>query len=208
MFRKKKPSMEEQVKSWNQSLRSEERNLQRQIRSMERTEKKLLKDIQAASKTDKQTAKIYAKQVVVARKEVSRLYTAKARVSSASMQLKESLSTQKLAHSMKISGSVLAKVQSLVNFPALSRVMGEVSREMEKSGIVEEMIGDTLDDALDYDSDMDDEVDAEVDKVLDEILAGGPVRDKSKAAEGKETEESEDDDEEEAISRRLDKLRT
>eukprot|EP01028_Stygiella_incarcerata_P003881 TRINITY_DN180_c0_g2_i4.p2 TRINITY_DN180_c0_g2~~TRINITY_DN180_c0_g2_i4.p2 ORF type:complete len:208 (-),score=77.35 TRINITY_DN180_c0_g2_i4:1454-2077(-) len=207
MFGKKKPSMEEQVKSWNQALRSEERNLQRQIRSMERTEKKLIRDIKTASKTDKQTAKIYAKQVIVARKEVSRLYTAKARVSSAAMQLKESLSTQKLAHSMKISGSVLAKVQSLVNFPALSRVMGEVSREMEKSGIVEEMIGDTLDDALDYDSDMDEEVDAEVDKVLDEILAGAPLRGKSKATESKEAEESEEEDEED-ITRRLEKLRS
>ncbi len=46
----------------------------------------------------------------------------------------------------------------------LNQTMMEMSREMMKAGVIDEMMSDAIDDAVDGD-DVEDETDAEVDKV-------------------------------------------
>jgi len=62
-------------------------------------------------------------------------------------------------------------VNTLVRLPELSGSMRELSQELMKAGIVEEMVGDMLpsDELLEGE---DEEVEGEVDKVLGEVLKG------------------------------------
>lgn len=58
-------------------------------------------------------------------------------------------------------------VNSLVKLPELMGTMRELSQELVKAGIIEEMVGDSLPDELE---EADEEAETEVDKVLGEIL--------------------------------------
>lgn len=62
-------------------------------------------------------------------------------------------------------------VNTLVRLPELTGTMQELSQELMKAGIIEEMVGDTLpnDDLLEGE---DEEAEEEVDKVLGEVLQG------------------------------------
>jgi charged multivesicular body protein 3 len=63
----------------------------------------------------------------------------------------------------------MKEVNSLVRLPELMGTMRELSQELVKAGIIEEMVGDMLpgDDLME---DEDDEAESEVEKVLGEIL--------------------------------------
>ena len=72
---------------------------------------------------------------------------------------------------MKASTGVMKDVNSLVRLPELMGTMRELSQELVKAGIIEEMVGDSLPDDQLMEGE-DDEAEAEVDKVLGEILTG------------------------------------
>ncbi|RYC53587.1 hypothetical protein CHU98_g12621 [Xylaria longipes] len=64
-------------------------------------------------------------------------------------------------------------VNALVRLPELAGTMRELSVELMKAGVIEEMVGESLpvdEDAMFEDEEM--EADGEVDKVLGEILKG------------------------------------
>lgn len=58
-------------------------------------------------------------------------------------------------------------VNSLVRLPELTGTMRELSQELVKAGIIEEMVGDSLPENMEDDEE---EAETEVDKVLEEIL--------------------------------------
>lgn len=62
---------------------------------------------------------------------------------------------------------IMKDVNSLVRLPELTGTMRELSQELVKAGIIEEMVGDSLPDELEEE---DEEAESEVDKVLGEIL--------------------------------------
>ena len=78
----------------------------------------------------------------------------------------------KIAGSMKSSTEVMKSMSSLMSIPELQRTMQEMSKEMMKAGIIDEMIQDTMDSVLDQDDDIDKIADAEVDKIITEITQG------------------------------------
>jgi charged multivesicular body protein 3 len=85
------------------------------------------------------------------------------------MQVNEAFSVRKIEGSIKSSTSIMRDVNTLVRLPALMGTMRELSQELVKAGIIEEMVEDMLpgEDVLEGD---DDEAEAEVDKVLGEVL--------------------------------------
>ena len=121
---------------------------------------------QAASET-----RIFAKEMIRIRKQSSRLATSKAQLQSVQMQVNEAFSVRKIEGSMKASTGVMKDVNSLVRLPELMGTMRELSQELVKAGIIEEMVGDSLPDDQLMEGE-DDEAEAEVDKVLGEILMG------------------------------------
>lgn len=111
------------------------------------------------------------------------------------MQVNEAFSVRRIEGSLKASTGIMKAVNSLVRLPELMGTMRELSQELVKAGIIEEMVGDSLPDDQLLEGE-DDEAEAEVDKVLGEILEGKLA--KAKVAdlpveEGEEPVEPEED---------------
>merc|ERR1719447_1953892 len=124
----------------------------------------------AAKKGDKDVCMILAKEIVHARKTISKLYTAKANLNSIQLQMKGQLATIKVTGAMQTSTEVMQSMQALVKLPEIQKTMQELSREMMKAGIYEEMLEDTMD-VLDTEEEEED-AQAEIDKILNELTAG------------------------------------
>lgn len=160
------------VQEWTHKLRKEGYQLDRQVRVIQREEEKVkraLKD--AAKKGDKDVCKILAKEIIRARKACNKIYTSKAHLNSVSLQMKNQLATIRVAGSVSKSTEVMQAMQSLVRVPEVAATMRELSKEMMKAGIIEEMLDETMDSIEDAD-DVEDEADEEVDKILWEVTAG------------------------------------
>ena len=211
----KSPDPKEQVNDWCKKLRKESNQVERQINGIRREEAKVTKSLKdAAKKGDKDVCKILAKEVVHSRKTVNKLYAAKANINSVQMQMKGQLATIKVAGAMSKSAEVMKTMQQLVKLPEIQKTMMEMSREMMKAGVIEEMMEDTMESITEAD-DMEEEADAEIDKVLFELTAGklgqAPAALKDtlpapKPTAAEKEEESEDDMEE--MQSRLEALRS
>lgn len=201
----------EQVNEWCKTLKKEERGLDRQVNAIKREELKVTRSLkEAAKKGDKDVCKILARELVNSRKAVNKIYTAKANLSSVQMQMKGQLATVKIAGALSSSAEVMKTMQSLVKLPEIQKTMMEMSREMMKAGIIEEMLDDAME-SLEDGEEMEDAAQAEVDKVLFELTSGklGEAPDALKdtlapqipSKEKEEREEEEEDDLEEMQSR-------
>jgi len=162
----------EQVQEWTHKIRKEGNQLDRQIRSIQREEEKVKRSLkQAATKNDKETCMILAKEIVGARKAINRIYTTKAHLNSIQLQMKNQLSTLRVAGSLQKSTEVMTAMQNLVRYPELAGIMRDMSKEMMKAGIIEEMLDEVME-PLEESEELEEEVAKEVDKVLFEITNG------------------------------------
>ncbi|XP_012456871.1 vacuolar protein sorting-associated protein 24 homolog 1 isoform X2 [Gossypium raimondii] len=114
------------------------------------------------------SAKALAKEIVMSRKAVNRLYENKAQLNSISMHLGESVAIARTVGHLSKSAEVMKLVNNLMKAPQMAATMQEFSKEMIKAGVIEEMVNDALDSALDSE-DIEVETEEEVDKVLSEI---------------------------------------
>jgi charged multivesicular body protein 3 len=85
------------------------------------------------------------------------------------MQVKEAFMMKKIEASLKTSTSIMHDVNMLVRLPELQGTMRELSMELVKSGIIEDMTDDMLPNNELLEGE-DEEAEEEVDKVLGEIL--------------------------------------
>ena len=169
------------MRKCNSLIRANTRKLDRDLNQLKILDQKTRQLIVAANKRGqripsqaKQAAsetRIFAKEMIRIRKQSSRLATSKAQLQSVQMQVNEAFSVRKIEGSMKASTGVMKDVNSLVRLPELMGTMRELSQELVKAGIIEEMVGDSLPDDQLMEGE-DDEAEAEVDKVLGEILSG------------------------------------
>ncbi|XP_039023491.1 vacuolar protein sorting-associated protein 24 homolog 1-like [Hibiscus syriacus] len=166
---KPKPNPQQLLRDWQRKLRQECRNIERQIRDIQREEKGVQKAIkEAARRNDMGSAKALAKEIVMSRKTVNRLYENKAQLNSISMHLGESVAIARTVGHLSKSSEVMKLVNNLMKAPQMAATMQEFSKEMTKAGIIEEIVNDSLDSALDSE-DIEEETEEEVDKVLSEI---------------------------------------
>lgn len=205
----------ELVREWSAKMRKESRILDRQIRSIQREEQKVQRSMKmAAKKNDMDVCKILAKEIIQSRKAVGRIYTAKANISSIEMTMKNQAAMVRVSGAMEKSSEVMKAMQSLVKIPEIQQTMMEMSKEMMKAGIIEEMMEDTFESMEDQDE-MDEAAQEEIDKVLFEITAGalGKAPDKVThelpeiAGPSNEVAEEDSDDERE-MQQRLQALRS
>ena len=141
---------------------------------------------------------ILAREVVNARKAVTRIHTAKANLSSVEMQMKAQASQLRIAGCLSKSTDVMKSMQQLVKMPEIQKTMMEMSKEMMKvniniyitkkvyfipalpeyefitiqyfqAGIMEEMMEDTME-SLEPE-DLEEDIQLEVDKILSELTA-------------------------------------
>ncbi|XP_054015770.1 charged multivesicular body protein 3 [Hylaeus anthracinus] len=162
----------EMVQEWTHKLRKEGFQLDRQVRAIQREEEKVKRSLkEAAKKGDKDVCKILAKEIIRARKACNKIYTSKAHMNSVSLQMKNQLATIRVAGSVSKSTEVMQAMQSLVRVPEVAATMRELSKEMMKAGIIEEMLDETMD-SIEDSEEVEDEADEEIDKILWEVTAG------------------------------------
>lgn len=165
------------VNEWCHKIRKEGYQLDRQIRSIQREEEKAKRSLkEAAKKNDKESCVVLAKEIVGARKATNKIRTSKTQLNSIQMQMKNQLSTLRVAGSLQKSTEVMQMMQNLVKIPEVAATMRELSKEMMKAGIIDEMLDETLDSVTGEDvDDMEEEIQTEVNKVIEEIAAGALI---------------------------------
>nr|CAG4640405.1 EOG090X0EF4 [Daphnia pulex]SVE85157.1 EOG090X0EF4 [Daphnia pulex] len=162
----------DKVNEWCSKLRKENSQLDRQIRGIQREEEKVKRSMkEAAKKGDRDVCIILAKEIIHSRKAISKIYTSKAHINSISMQMKNQLATLRIAGALQRSTEVMKAMQQLIKIPEVAATMRDLSKEMMKAGIIEEMLEDTLEGLEDTDE-LEEAAQQEVDKVLWEITAG------------------------------------
>jgi charged multivesicular body protein 3 len=181
------------------------RKLDRDITSLKQTETKTKNLILQASKRAQrspamakqanQDVRIFARELIRVRKQNARLQTSKAQLQSVQMQVNEAFSVRRIEGSIRASTGIMKDVNSLVRLPELTGTMRELSAELMKAGIIEEMVGDTLGENEMLEGE-DEEAEEEVDKVLGEILKDklptGKAKEEELPAQPVEEEEEED----------------
>ncbi|TRY57902.1 hypothetical protein DNTS_014418 [Danionella cerebrum] len=130
------------INEWSIKIRKEMRIIDRQIRDIQREEEKVKRSIKdAAKKGQKDVCIILAKEMIHSKKAISKLYASKAQMNSKSTE-------------------VMKAMQSLVKVPEIQATMRELSKEMMKAGIIEEMLEDTLE-GMEDEEEMEEEAEAE-----------------------------------------------
>ncbi|EEB17313.1 Charged multivesicular body protein, putative [Pediculus humanus corporis] len=170
--RTQEKSPKDMVTEWTQKLRKEGYSLDRQVRGIQREEEKIKRSLKdAAKKGDKDVCVILAKEVIRARKAIGKIQTTKAHINSVQLQMKNQLATLRVAGSLSKSTEVMNAMQNLLKLSDVSDTMRELSREMMKAGIIEEMLEETFEGMEDQDE-MEEEAQEQVDKILWEVTQG------------------------------------
>lgn len=162
-------------------LRQNMRKLDRDIAQVKQVETKTKNLILAADRRAQKDpgrgrqaqkeARDFARELIRARKTSARLVTSKAQLSSVQMQVNEAFAVRKIEGSIRASVGIMKDVNTLIRLPELAGTMRELSVELMKAGVIEEMVEDTLPQDEDL-LEEDEEAEGEVDKVLGEILKG------------------------------------
>lgn len=138
--------------------------------------------------------RLLARELVRIRRQSARLATSKAQLDSVGMQVNEAFSVRKIEGSIKASTSVMKDVNTLIKLPELTGTMRELSMELVKAGIIEEMVSDTLmsgEEGGEMAEGEDEEAEREIDKILGEIV-GGRLKDTGKVPTAGQQEEEEE----------------
>ncbi|KAF5333165.1 hypothetical protein D9611_002475 [Ephemerocybe angulata] len=165
------PTPEEKVRAWQAKLRAETRQLDREMRQLDAATAKARQSVKGlATKGDVKNARILAREVVRSAKQKDRLSVSKARLGSISNQLQQQLAMAKVTGTLQKSTEIMKLSNALIRLPQISQTMREMSMEMTKAGILEEMMEDVLE--MEDDEELEEEADAEVDKVLFDLTDG------------------------------------
>lgn len=162
----------EMVNEWSGKIRKEMRVIDRQIRDIQREEEKVKRSIkEAAKKGEKDVCIILAKEMIQSKRAVTKLYASKAHMNSVQLSMKNQLALLRVSGSLQKSTEVMKAMQNLIKVPEIQATMRDLSKEMMKAGIIEEMLEDTFE-SMEDGEEMEEAAEAEVDKILFEITAG------------------------------------
>ena len=158
------------AKGWKKILLKEMRNLEKDIRNLGISDKRACDECKKLARSNNMgAARILAKEIVNTRKAVERLNIAKAQMNSVCMTLQTSISMIKLQGCLSKSTEIMSSMNKLVSIPEIRESMLGMAREMEKAGLVDELIADTF--AMLEDPSLESEADSEVDKIVEEITS-------------------------------------
>ncbi|KAK4644867.1 Vacuolar protein-sorting-associated protein 24 [Podospora pseudocomata] len=219
-----KPDPQAQVRKCNALLRQNIRRIDRDILNARAIETKTKNLILAADKraqrlgpNHQQTKQAqreirdFARELVKRRKETNRLHTFKAQLTSVQMQVNEAFALRKIEGSIKASVGIMKDVNTLIRLPELAGTMQELSVELMKAGIIEEMVGDALPETEVYEEE-EEEAEEEVEKVLGEILKDrmdktGALPSAPLPQKQKQQQQQVEEDEEEDTEAMMDQMR-
>lgn len=158
-----------------QNRRQIDRSIQDQTNAKRKAEAQIRADFKRAERNPAQrkqalqSVRQLAKECGGVGKSINRLSTNRAQLDSIQMQVNETFGLKKIQSSLKDSTAVMKNVNSLLKLPELSGTMNELSQELMKAGIIEEMVGDMLPDE-ELEEDGLDESEAEINKIIADAL--------------------------------------
>ncbi|EDK43067.1 conserved hypothetical protein [Lodderomyces elongisporus NRRL YB-4239] len=150
----------------NQLLRKNKREIDRSLNQLQPLKKKtegLIK--KAAKEKDYKTAKLYAKEYININRQYNKLYTSRTRIESITMAINEQWQMNKLTKSIGASTLVMKDVNLLIHIGAVSQTMQELSKELTKAGVINEMMDDMVDLEIE-DEELEGESQEEVNKII------------------------------------------
>lgn len=169
------------MRKCNTLIRSNTRQLDRDLNQLKQLDSKTRQFIVSSSKRAQRNpsqakqatseTKTFARELVRIRKQTARLTTSRAQLQSVGMQVNEAFSVRKIQGSLQKSTGIMKDVNTLVRMPELSSTMHQLSAELVKAGIIEEMVDDAITDTATFE-DEEVEADTEIDKILQEVLKG------------------------------------
>ena len=170
-----------QFRKCNALLRANMRKLDRDIAQIKAAETKTKNLIIAANKRaqragapgQRQAAREvrdFARELLRTRRAGARLVTGRAQLASVQMQVSEAFALRRIEGSIRASVGIMKDVNSLIRLPQFAATMQELSVELVKAGIIEEMVGEVLPAGEEGEYEEEEEAEGEVDKVLGEIL--------------------------------------
>jgi len=175
------PDPQVQMRKCNTLIRANTRQLDRDLAHLKSLDTKTRQHIISSSKRAQRNpsqakqatseTKTFARELMRIRKQTTRLNTSRAQLQSVGMQVNEAFSVRKIQGSLQKSTGIMKDVNTLVRLPELSSTMHQLSTELVRAGIIEEVIDDALpnNELLE---DEEEEAEEEVDKILQEILQG------------------------------------
>jgi len=153
------------AKEWQWELKSEAKNMDKEIKKIQQAELKLQKEIKAqAEKNNVSTVQQLARSMIRSRSAVKRLEKTKANLFAVDMQLTTAIATMSTTSSLQVSADLLGKMNKIANTEGVGASMEAMRREMAKMGEAEDMVEDAL-----RDSDEEEEAGLEMQKVLEEM---------------------------------------
>ena len=151
-------------------IQTARRDLDRQVFNTERMIKESQRDLEKKIKENapKNVLRIYAKNVVSAQKMRDKQILNKTKLQSLEMSVNQMFMSMKMGNVLKQSAEITGVVNRLINVPELANTMTKMQGDMEKMGILGEMMEDAMDE-LDTDVDVDVEADRLIDNITDQV---------------------------------------
>ncbi|KAF4761847.1 hypothetical protein N7455_001272 [Penicillium solitum] len=175
------PDPQAQMRKCNALIRTNTRQLDRDLVRLKASDSLTRQHIVNASKRAQRNpsqakqanndTKVFARELVRIRKQTTRLNTSRAQLQSVGMQVNEAFSARKIQGSLQKSTGIMKDVNTLVRLPQLSATMHQLSSELVRAGIIEEMVDDATMDPSAFE-DEEDEAESEIEKILQEVLQG------------------------------------
>ncbi len=165
------PDPREQYRKCQSAIRKNRRQMERQIQDLQRLEtktKRMIRD--AAKKGDLKSARMYAREFRNIGKAQQRMYVSKATLDSIGMKLAEQQQMIKIKGSMQKSTAIMKDMNTLVRLPQMSRTVQELSKELTKSGVIDEMVDDMIDENGWQEEEGDENEEQEISKIVDDAL--------------------------------------
>lgn len=153
----------------NSLLRKNARELERlmnQLKPLQKKTETLIKKLAKAG--DVKLARLYARELLNIRRQYNKLHTLKARLELVTMLINEQYQMQKLTQLIGLLTAIMKDVNQLVHVGAISQTMQELSKELTKAGIINEMMDDMVDLEME-DDELEGESLDEVNKIIENL---------------------------------------
>lgn len=163
----------EEIKEFQANMRKETREamreVDRQIWQADRMIAEAKRDLEKKVKegADRNTLKVYAQNAMRAQGVKDKHLIQKTKVQQIDFSVNEMIMNIKMSKTMGMASNMMAKINGLANIPEISKNVQNMQMQMEKMGIVGEMVEDAMDAMGDDDIDLDDKAQ----NLLDEMQA-------------------------------------
>ena len=172
----------DEIKEFQASIRKDireaVREIDKQIFASDRMINESKRDLEKKIKegADRNALKIYAQNVMRAQTAKDKQLVQKSNVQSVEFNVNQMIANVKMSKTMGNAAVIMGKINGLANVPEISKNIQNMQMQMEKIGIVGEMVDDAMD-TMNDDVDIDDKAQELLDQMQDKY---NPIKKQNK----------------------------